>query len=138
MKNLIVASVVLLACVSGRAMAACSGTALTASQLTLLLNSNMVCGSAGTDRWQEEHRAGGELWDFKKGPGDPVDPEERVGTWSVLSGGHAAGLVNYVYSGGSTFSYTVYNDGGGTYSFCGPGTIVQATIKTGPNWGACP
>lgn len=138
MKTLIVASVVLLACVSGSAMAACSGTALTADQLTTLLNGNMVCGSAGTDRWQEEHRPGGDLWDYKKGPGDPVDPEEKVGTWSVSgSTGHAAGLVNYTYNGGSSFSYTVYDNGGGAYSFCGTGTTVEATEKGGIV-GPCP
>lgn len=131
MKTLIVASVVLLACVSGRAMAACSGTALTASQLTTLLTGKTVCGSAGTDRWQEEHRLGGELWDYKKGPGDPVDPEEKVGTWSVISGGFGSGKVSYQYDGGSGFLYTVYNNGGGAYSFCGPSTI-EVTVVPGP------
>ena len=135
MKKLIMMSVVLLACGSGSAMAACSGVALTATQLTTLLTGKTVCGSAGTDTWQEEHRAGGDLWDYKKGPGDPVDPEERVGTWTVSAGvGHAPGVVTHAYSGGSSFTYTVFDNGGGTsYSFCGAGgNTVQATVKAAP------
>jgi len=131
MKTLIVTSFALLACVSGSAMAACSGTPLSVSQLTTLLTGKTVCGSAGTDQWQEEHKASGELWDYKKGPGDPVDPEEKVGTWSVQSGGIASGKINYQYDGGTGFSYTVYDNGNGTYSFCGPST-VEVTIKAAP------
>lgn len=138
MKTLIVTSVVLLACVSGRAMAACGGpgwTAQTALQLTALLNGNTVCGSAGTDRWQEEHMVGGELRDFKKGPGDPVDPEEKVGAWDVSSEGAHVALVNYHYDGGSNFSFTVYGNGLGAYSFCRLGTTVEATVKIGTGVG---
>ena len=121
----------ILAAASGSALAVCSGTALNASQLTTLLNGNTVCGVAGSDRWQEEHRTNGDLWDYKKGPGDAVDPEEKVGTWNVIIGaGHDAGLINYAYLGGGNYSYVVYDNGGGAYSFCGPST-VEATVKTG-------
>lgn len=139
MKIPIVVSLILLGVLSGRANAACTGTPLTTTQLTSLLTGNMVCASHGGDRWQEEHRVGGQLWDYKKGPGDPIDPEEQVGTWTITGAtGHAAGLVNYMYSGGSTYSYTVFNNGNGTYSFCGPSAEITATIKPGPGWGSCP
>ena len=131
MKTLPMIFFTILAAASGSALAVCSGSALNASQLTTLLSGNTVCGVAGTDRWQEEHRTNGDLWDFKKGAGDAVDPEEKVGTWSVISGaGHDAGLVNYAYLGGGKYSYVVYDNGGGAYSFCGPST-VEATVKTG-------
>lgn len=116
------------------AFAACTGTPLDAATLTTLIDGKTVCGRSGTDTWQEEHRVGGDLYDYKKGPNDPIDPEEKVGTWNISSGmGHGAGAVTYTYSGGDSFSYLVYDNGGGAYSFCGAGgVIVDATVKSSP------
>ena len=121
--------------VGGEAMAACSGTPLTQSQLTLILTSNTVCAVRSSERWQELHQTGGALIDFKLGPGHPVDPSETVGSWSI--GGNSVATVVYNYgSVGGTYSYQVYPNGGNNYSFCAGSTDLPTTIKAGG--GACP
>lgn len=98
------------------------------AQINLLLAGNTVCGRPGTnysgnaaDRWQEEHRAGGELWDYKRGPGHPVDPTERVGSWSV-SGTKIGASVTHSYGGATNFTWNVFgpaaNSAGSVYAFC--------------------
>lgn len=111
------------------AVAQCTGTALNAGQLTTLLSGNTVCGrpaasypGSTSDRWQEQHRGGAQLWDFKRGPSDPVDPTERVGSWSISPGVQGSpALVTHAYLGGTSFSWAVYTQGTGptaTHSFC--------------------
>ena len=73
----------------------------------------------------------GPLIEWAKGPNDPVDPTHQVGTW--LANGRA-GTVTYSYNGGGSYTWLVYGDGGGVYSFCtgANGTAVAtATIKNG-------
>jgi hypothetical protein len=73
-------------------------------------------GAAG-DRWQEQHRAGGQLWDFKLGVGNPMDPESQVGTYS-FSGNGASSAVTHTYSA-TAFTWRVYLfSSPNTYSFC--------------------
>ena len=111
------------------AFAQCTGTGLNAGQLTVLLSGNTVCGrpasaypGPSTDRWQEQHRGGAQLWDYKRGPSDTVDPTERVGSWSIQPGTQGfPATVTHAYLGGSSFAWAVYATGTGpaaTYSFC--------------------
>lgn len=138
MKRLMAGSFVVLAAFSGSAFAVCSTPYLNGTSASSLLNGNTACSPAGCSgtgcSWQEQHRTNGELWDFKKGSGDPVDPTSKVGTWSVA----ATGKVTHSYNaGGGSFVYDIKNNGNGTYSFCGtPGEIVLS-IKTGVAAG-CP
>lgn len=110
----------------------------TSSAVTLnaLLSGNTVCvGSAGNWEAQEYHASNGDLIDWKRGSGHPVDPTKKVGTWSITGTG-AAMKVNYTY-GSHTYSNAVWNHGDGTYSFCNnQGTETIGRIKTGQ--GACP
>ena len=113
MKRLMVTSIILLAGISGEAMAACTApTRVQGTALSTLITGKTVCAALGADKWQEQHRAGNQLWDYKKGPSDPVDPSKQVGTWSIV-----ANNVTYSYTGGASFTYSVHDDGG-TYSFC--------------------
>lgn len=122
---------VLLAGIAGEAMAACTTPAIqvTGTALSSLVSGNTVCATQGADKWQEQHRSGGELWDYKKGPSDPVDPTKKVGTWTI-----GADTVTYAYTGGPSYTYSVFDDGG-TYSFCtapnGSAVVSGATFKTG-------
>lgn len=136
MKRLIATSMVLLAGIAGEAMAACiPATQVTGTALSTLVSGNTVCAMRGGEKWQEQHLQNGTLWDYKKGANDPVDPTKQVGTWTI-----AADAVTYAYTGGPSYTYSVYNDGGGTYSFCtapnGSAVVSGATFKTGAT--GCP
>lgn len=114
------------------AQSACSTSTgvvkLDLAQMNTLLTGNTVCGRPGinypgnaADRFQEEHRAGGELWDYKRGPGHPIDPTERVGSW-LVSATKIGATVTPTYTGGSSFNWNVFgpasNGPGSVYSFC--------------------
>ncbi len=103
--------------------------------LSELLYQKTVCVSSGAS-WeaQEFHggssSVGGPLIDWKRGPVDPIDPTEQVGTWNI-SGTGTDTKVNYVY-GSTTYSNSVWDHGDGTYSFCNQlGNETIATIKAG-------
>ena len=123
---IIMTSAIVLGFVSQGAVAACSQPAATqvsnntTPSLATLLSGNTVCATRGGDRWQEEHHgtgaAGSELWDYKLGDGDPVDPRKQVGTW-VVSGTGANTVITYDYGGGTQYIYKVWDNGGGVYSF---------------------
>ncbi|MCK7493622.1 MAG: VanZ family protein [Comamonadaceae bacterium] len=72
-----------------------------------------MCASRGAERWQEIHRGGGVLVDYKKGPNDPVDPSTTVGTWSVVTGPAGGGLLRHDYGGGQAYDWALCQDAGG-------------------------
>lgn len=133
MKRLMVTSIVLLAGISGEAMAACTGTPVTGSDLTTLIAGNTVCATGGGEQLQEQHRAGGELWDYKMGPTDPVDPTKQVGTWIIDT---ALSTVTYTYTGGPSYTYSVH--GSGPYSFCTGSAEVVGGATFQPDITSCP
>ena len=105
------------------------------ADVQLLVGGNTLCASRGSDLWQEFHSgAGAILIDYKKGPSDPVDRTERVGTWTATNG------ADYLWSptpitadratrggvcavGTPATSYTLVSSTGGT--------ITGATLRTG-------
>jgi hypothetical protein len=114
---------------------------LSNAQISTLLTGRTVCGVPGTnypgspsDRFQEEHLANGELWDYKRGPGHPVDPREKVGTWAVNQG--VAGVQGMSHRYGTTlqFNWTVFGPatnvpGTSVYLFCsGAAEHIRATV----------
>ncbi len=110
--------------------------------LSTLLQNNTVCAALAPDRWQEYHAPGGALFDWKRGPGHPVDPREQVGTWSISSvtvNNTTREHVTHKY-GGSSFVYRVCLNNQSTYTFqqVSPAstTITGATIAAGSV--ACP
>jgi hypothetical protein len=143
MKIATIAGLVVLATFTGQAWAGCEAKQrLDKKQLEKLLPNSIVCarpvgGVSPNDRWQEEHRAGGQLWDFKRGPTDKMDPSKQVGTWAIVSLGTDAkkgeqAAVTYSYTGGSTHTRTVHLISGDVYSFCsGSSEIAQAIIRPG-------
>lgn len=138
MKRVILPGLVALAFVSFDAAAQCDPNTRI-NQLQDLLPGKTVCAVRGSDRWQEQHRAGGQLWDYKKGPSDPVDPSKQLGSWSI--GGPANRQVTYTYTAfGSPVSYTfeVHGPIGGLYNFCGVGAqnVLGAALLNGAV--ACP
>jgi hypothetical protein len=126
------------------ACAASVGTVeLSAAQITAVLTNRTVCGVPGSaypgspgDRFQEEHLANGDLFDYKLGPGHPVDPREKVGTWSVTQGGGLGGGaagVRHTYAAvqfnWKMFGPAVNVPGTSVYSFCnGTAEHVRATV----------
>ncbi len=138
MKTNIVAAI-LLSGVTGIAGAAdCNSTLLLDAAVTL--NERLVCGSSATnsDTWQEEHQSGGDLWERARGASDPIDHSRKVGTWS----GNGS-TVTYNYTGGSSFTFSVYADNAspsGTsvdVAFCN-GNVLVATAIVRENTSICP
>jgi len=127
--------------------AACTGTALTQGELTTLLAGKTVCGRPGpsypgnpSDRWQEEHRGSGQLWDYKMGPGHAVDPTKQVGDWAIGSAGNAGTITHRYPAGGATvFTWQVFGPSnatpGSVYAFCTvastPAGHAVAFVQTG-------
>lgn len=120
---------------SGQAFAACTGPSLNQQQLSTTLTGNTVCAMRGNDRWQELHQSGGAIIDYKRGPGHAIDPSKQTGSWS-LGGTGSNRTVIYNYGAGGTYSYTVHDNGGGSYSFCTGGVELLVTVRSGA--GPCP
>jgi hypothetical protein len=121
------------------ASAACAAPAVRVNKiddLTKLLRGNTVCvGSAPTFDSQELHQDGGALIDYKRGPADKVDPSTNVGTWSITGNDTRGVFVKYTYSGGSSYTYSVWSNGGDSYSFCSSQPEIRARLK--PGGGSC-
>ena len=123
------------------AMAACkqpSTRVSTSTALSTLLTGKTVCVPSSkpgwTWEWQELHQAPNILVDYKKGPGHAVDPSKPVGTWTITGTGTAGvrAVVAHDYGGGQSYTYTVWDNGNGTHSFCSANPEIIATIKSGP------
>jgi len=139
MKTLIVGVTlgVALAGFSPSVLAGCSTGRVNEPALTTLLKDNTVCvppGTVPTMEAQELHQSGGKLIDYKRGPSDKVDPSAEVGTWTV-TGSNRGAFVTHNYGNGRIYTYSVYNNGDGTHSFCSGGAEIKAKIKLGG--GAC-
>lgn len=139
MKRIAVLGCLVMAGISTEAIGGCdASTRLNQTGIINALQGNTVCGVPGAnytgspnDRWQEGHIAGGSLNDYKRGPTDKVDPTQVVGNWSTQGSGRTA-TITYNYTGGSSFTYSVHDNGNGTYSFCdGTNEIVNATVVPG-------
>lgn len=106
--------------------------------LTNTLSGNTVCVPKTGGGWeaQEQHRVGGELWDFKQGASSRVDPTSKVGTWAV-SGNGAGSAVKHTY-GTQPYDYKVCRVGtSNAYGFCpSGGPTIMSTIKSGLS--SCP
>jgi hypothetical protein len=108
------------------------------SGLGTLLSGKTVCAALGTDRWQEYHMPGGDLWDYKRGPGNAVDPSKKVGNWSVTSvpignSNNTRETVTYNYGGGNSYTYYVCA-AGSSYTFNatnGSTVVTGATLSNG-------
>ena len=130
MKLPIIAGTIVLAFAAEGVMAACATPSVQVQDaaLTSTLTNNTVCASRGGESWQEAHHSDGSLVDYKMGPSDAVDPTKQVGTW-LITGAGASSAVTYTYGSGA-YSYQVWDNQNGTYSFCGVDTI-DFTISSG-------
>lgn len=141
MKRLVLTGLVLFAGFSGGAMAACTGGFLNGAAVNTLLSNKTACSPAGCSgancTWQEQHLSSGVLQDFKKGPSDPVDPTSPVGTWRVSTTGNTNGKITHSYTGDTSYTYDVKDNGGGLYSFCGGGPEITFSVKNSISAG-CP
>ncbi|MFZ1810534.1 MAG: hypothetical protein WAU04_05035 [Candidatus Nitrotoga sp.] len=138
MKYLMVTSIILLAGISGEAMAIdCSGgtqlknTGGDPNVVANAISGKTVCAISGSQKWQEYHQSGGNLIDYKKGPTDPIDKTAKVGTWST-SGNGGNSVVTYNYGSGGAYSYKIHLSGA-QYTFCGtsPAPTLDVTLLPG-------
>jgi hypothetical protein len=114
--------------------------------LSSLFTNHTICVGTGANKQaQEEHISGGVLKDYKKGPGNPVDPEKVLGTWVLTNDtlGDPDATITYNYTAFAppvSYTYKVYLVSGtlgannSTYDFCntstGTVTVSGATLKT--------
>ena len=144
MKKFVLVSLIAGSLFSGQAFAACTpATRLNPAQISALLASNTVCVPAATVdpmTWQELHKPGGVLTDYKRGPNTGPDQSKDVGTWTVNGTGQGTASVTHTYSGaGGTYTYSVHGTGAvdTNHSFCPipGGAEIVARVKRGG--GAC-
>lgn len=134
--RLSVASVALmLAAAPAISSAACDAPATrvaTLADLTALLKDNTACvGLAHPFESQELHQAGGALIDYKCGPGKQIDPTKQVGNWSIIGSNARGFFVSYNYGQGKIYTYSVWNNGDGTHSFCSANPEVRVRMISG-------
>lgn len=95
-----------------------------AGNFTAFITGATVCAARGNDRWQEFHATNLDLIDFKLGS-NPVDPTEKVGTWTASNGNtavvtHTYGTTSYIWaiclatSAGENSTYTLVSPTAGT------------------------
>lgn len=132
MKRMIIVASILSTAIAGEAIADCNTPPT--KNLKKILSGQTVCAVKGNgDKWQEEHNKDGTLWDYKKGPNDPVDPRSKVGSWSVNETGQGAAKkeeVCYDYANAGRYCYTLHQTGQRQYDLCTNGALdVNATLK---------
>lgn len=117
-----------------------TGSRLNQTQIATAVQGKLVCAVAttGNNRWSEEHLAGGQLWEYAKGPQDKVDPRRQAGTWTITGTGSNA-AIEYNYGTGGTYTRALWSSDNVNYSFCNGATVVAtATIRAIPSSGANP
>ncbi len=134
MKKMIMLGIFLSAGMAGEVAADCEPTTkLSPTALTTLLPGNTVCAQkANGDKWQEFHEPSGKLFDYKKGPNDPIDPTKELGIWEFAS----RGQICYRYGGGAfNYCYSIHKiPDQELYQFCNTnGLDVTASIVPGNN-----
>lgn len=147
MKRIVLLTLILLAANSSNAFAGqpapvpCdNGGRLNQTQIATAVQGKLVCAVAttGGNRWSEEHLAGGQLWEYAKGPQDKVDPRRQAGTWTITGTGSNA-AIQYNYGTGGTNTRALWSSDNVNYSFCNGATVVAtATIRAIPSSGANP
>jgi len=113
----IVTGVVVLAFGSSQVFAAppcetAAPPALTGQAIATLLSNKYGCAIRGDEKWNELHQGTGlgpnNVQDYKKGPGDPIDPTKVVGTYKITDNGAASpGTILYDYGPAAKYTYVV-------------------------------
>lgn len=137
MKNMTMLGGVLFVVVTGEVFASCEEDTRIDLSTNNVLRNNTVCAEKPSgDKWQEFHKPNGDLIDYKEGPGDPVDPTTKVGTWEVPKPGR--GEVCYHYGTDFNYCYWVHDIGSGAYEFCfAPSNVLDVTATIVPGDGGC-
>lgn len=125
------------ALVTGQAIAACptaKADAASAADIQTLLTTvgRYACGTDYGGRRFNQYLVGGvsgQVWDYKKGPTDPIDKSKQLGTYTIeATGGTGPDLITYTY-GSTTYSYAIRPAGSDT----GTKTFCQVSASGSPN-----
>ncbi len=114
MNRVFLVAVLLAAYGSGAFAAPCSGTLLSAAQITAALQGVTINATSPTtgENWHEIHcGTSGSANNLQKvglGVGHPVDPQQKVGTWTVTDNA-IVDTVTYDYGTGGSFPWRVYS-----------------------------
>lgn len=139
LRNAITLACLLSGAVGTVAAQSCScGPSLNETQLRDTFSGRQVCAVVNGEIQQELHQGttgvstSGNVKAYKLGPASTMDPSEVVGTWSIVGTGSNRQL-QYNYSGGATFAYSVCQlnaTGGGTYCYVNGGQSYTVTRLT--------
>ena len=147
MKPKIIACAILLAFGSSQAIAACPTSGrLTGNAISTTVSGNYGCALRGVgpaaEKWNELHQGTGipgpdPVIDYKRGPGDPVDPTKQVGTFTIV-GGTNPGTIKYDYGDpGGPYTYSVTPGGASgppnVFAFCNVTTFEMFQVLVQPN-----
>lgn len=130
MKKHVLMFSMMLSCAAA-AIAACPGNGyMSGARVSSLLTGLTACSPANCTgancQWQENHQAGGLL--VEQHAGTVADPAETVGTWRVTAN---TGVITHNYGAGGSYDYSVNDNGGGSYSFCGGNGEFTFSVKAG-------
>ncbi|QSA96055.1 hypothetical protein [Methylococcus sp. EFPC2] len=146
-KKLAVMGLVLLAGISGEAMAIC-GTAGdvrigTAPAIRTALSGksiHAVAPAPSNEDWKEDHCSVGAGTGpanlYKVGAGTPVDPRVKRGTWEITGIGNSRS-VKYIYTGDGTYTWELWQTGANVY-FCNGTTQIAHIVSSTPAGAPCP
>lgn len=95
---------------------------------TALSNKTINAVAPSGEDWKEAHCAGGAL--YKAGDGTAVDPRALRGTWSVTGSGNDR-TVTYNYTGGPTYTWSMYqNKTTNVVYFCNGSTEIARIVSS--------
>ncbi|WP_157817517.1 hypothetical protein [Candidatus Thiodictyon syntrophicum] len=114
MNRVFLVAVLLAAYGSGAFAAPCPGTQLSFAQITAALQGKTInANSPAGENWNEIHcGTSGSTDNLQKvglGVGHPVDPQEKVGTWTVNVGATGVDTVTYNYGPGAIYTWRVFS-----------------------------
>ena len=111
---------------------------LSDSDIAALLVGATACYPASAPFTNQEYLSGamsGTITDYKKGPADPIDPSANIGTYGIAGG--VSGQITYSYTGGPSYTYSVFGPTSGIYDFCPSGSPPPIQIRVASGSSGC-
>jgi hypothetical protein len=132
MKRMTIISAMLILGVWSEAYSGCADPSTQVTDVSTTLEGKLACSYKGNqdnpnERWSEQHRSGGNLWEWKRGVDHKIDPSKQIGTWAIDD---SADTVTYQYGDpGSPYTYTLWDNADDSYSLCSDSSEERTIVK---------